>query len=101
MTTDLSKTPPPAVNVTEHPAPGACTVPGHEGDDATVLTVTDADDPTVTVTVTYTPWRTEYTYAAPTTPTTFVTVTDPAEVPPPLQAAALAAADYVQRRAGR
>lgn len=74
--------------VTAHPAPGACTVPGHEGSDATVYTVEETAQPDADaatgLTVTATPWRTEYTYRQG---SDFLTVTDPDALPAPLRGA--------------
>jgi hypothetical protein len=83
-TSDLSKPIRPAYSVAQHLAPGACTVPGHEGADATVFTVTPATGTAdaaeeMVLAVTHTPWRTEYTY--PTDDDGLVTVTDPAALP--------------------
>lgn len=86
--------------VTAHLAPGASTVAGHEGQDATVYTVTpnapdaDATEPLLTATVT--PWRTEFTYAQG---DAYLTTQDHATLPRHLRAAAVALAAQLQQAA--
>lgn len=79
----------PTYAITTADAPGACTVPGHEGADARVIIVAPLSDPAapLVLTATVTPWRTEYTYPDAATPTTFITTADAAALPAAQQAA--------------
>lgn len=86
----------PRYTVTAHDAPGASTVPGHEGADATVYTVQETEHPDAAtgLTATVTPWRTEYTYQAG---EAFLTTTNADSLPRHLRGA-LAALEQEQTR---